>query len=284
MRFAIVFDSVKEQGGFIPQVVSMLYQVPRAEVFTVNSEGIMDGVLNGFDAVVFPGGVASWIGLLKWGEDFAHAIRYFVAAGGGYLGVCGGAYIAGKEPPKVFSFFCNKALMLADIWTQPPPIISTIEEYIESQWHRFPVTVTISPQPHPIIQGHEGETVEIVYSGGAILINPGEQVIPLAYFQDGSLAVLETTFGRGRVVLCSPHPEAPWEGDIGEPSLPWLYPAMASWVAQPELSPDYSPLQPWLEPSRLPSGALVAAGIGLLCVGMVISTMPLALGRKMPRF
>lgn len=272
-RLAIVYDSPAEQGGYLPQVVDMLYRVPGAEVFTVTSEGIMGGVLNGFDAVVFPGGIASWTGLRKWGVDFAHAVRYFVAAGGGYLGVCGGAYIAGKEPPAIINLLCNRTLMLADIWTAPPPLISTFQEYREMQWQRFPVTVTITREAHPIIRGHEGEVVDIAYSGGAILVNPGEQVIPLAFFEDGRLAIIQTTFGQGRVVLCSPHPEAPWEGDVGEPCVPWLYPAMAQWVAEPALSPDYSPLQPWERPAVIASaipiflGTAAAVGTGVVVLG-----------------
>ena len=276
MRFAIVYDSVKEQGGYIPQVVNMLHQVSGAEVFTVTSQGIMEGVLNGFDTVVFPGGIASWVGLNKYSDSFRHAIGYFVAAGGGYLGICGGSYIAGKESPSIINLICNRTLMLADIWTKPPPIIGTIKEYMEMQWHRFPVAVNIANISHPIISGHEGETVQIAYSGGAIMVNPGEQVTPLAFFESGEVAVLTTTFGRGRVVLCSPHPEAPWEGDVGEPSLPWLYPRMAQWVAQPQLHPDYSPLEPWQKPTMLPNALPVAIGAVMLGTGI-------ALGRKRGR-
>lgn len=272
MRFAIVYDSPSEQGGYLPQVIDMLYQVPGAEVFTVTSEGIMEGALNGFDAVVFPGGVASWVGLRKWGVDFAHSIRYFVAAGGGMLGICGGAYISGKDPAKVISLYCNRTLMLADIWTEPPPLIATFKEYMEMQWHRYPVAVTITGEDHPIVTGHLGEEVEIAYSGGAIMVNPGEAVTPLAFFEDGKVAALATTFGKGRVALCSPHPEAPWEGDVGEPSLPWLYPAMASWVGEPEMAPDYRPLQPWEKPALLPSALPIAAGTLFLGTGMILGS------------
>jgi len=272
MKFAIVFDSESEQGSFVPQVIAMLQQVQGSTVYTVTSEAIMDGALNNFDAVVFPGGIASWTGLRKWGNEFAHAIRYFVAAGGGFLGVCGGAYIAGKEPPALINLACNRTLMLVDVWTAPPPLISTIKEYAEMQWHRFPVTINISSEYHPIIAGHLGEEIDIAYSGGAMLINPGETVTPLAYFEDGKVAALATTFGQGRVVLCSPHPEAPWEGNVGEPCVPWLYPSMADWVGQLEMSPDYSPLTPWSKPALLTSALPVVGGTVLLGTGLYIGS------------
>lgn len=269
MKFAVVYDS-EEQASFIPRVIDILYEVAGAEVFTITSEDIMTGALNGFDAVVFPGGVASWTGLRRWGANFGHAIRYFVAAGGGYLGVCGGAYIAGKEAPKLINIASNRTLMLVDVSTRPPPIIGTFKEYMEQQWHRFPITVIITEIYHPIIAGHLGETVEIAYSGGAFMTNPGEETIPLAFFENGEVAVIATNFGQGRVVLCSPHPEAPWEGDVGEPSLPWLYPAMASWVAAPQLHPDYSPLTPWQRPALIPSALPIAIGAIALGTGVVI--------------
>jgi len=270
MRFAIVFDA-PGQGNLVQQATKMLHQTG-GEVFTVTSEGIMDGVLNGFNAVVFPGGIASWTGLRKWNTNFAHAIRYFVAAGGGYLGVCAGAYIAGKKPAVGFSLYCNRTLALADIWTHLPPLISTIKEYIEAQSQYLTVMLKITSEDHLIVRGHLGEIVEVTYTSGPIMVGPGELVTPLAFFEDGNVAALATTFGMGRVVLCSVHPEAPWIGGVGEPSLPWLYPAMARWVAELELAPDYTPLQPWAKPSPIPSAIPVFAGALVLGTGMILGS------------
>ncbi|GAI48642.1 unnamed protein product, partial [marine sediment metagenome] len=67
MRFALVLDSPEKQGRWMPQRENILSEI--GEVETICSEMIMDGcLLTDFDAVVFPGGVASFYGLRKWGS------------------------------------------------------------------------------------------------------------------------------------------------------------------------------------------------------------------------
>lgn len=270
MKFALVYDSPREQGGWMPQREHILSQI--GEVETICSEMIMDGyLLRYFDAVVFPGGVASFYGLRKWGNDFAHAVRYFVAAGGGYLGVCGGAYISLKQPASIFGVYCNRTLTLIDAEGAAPglPIMTAYVSLLEEP---FPEFVDILDVAHPIIAGHQGELVEVLYSGGPGFYNLGETVTALAQFHEpewrGKAAIIAGTYGQGRVILCGPHPETPWEGDIGEGCVPWLYPKMAAWVAEREIKADYS-LLPWAKPRPLPSGLPILLGAGALTMGMV---------------
>ena len=270
MKFALVYDSEKEQGPWIPQRVNLLSEI--GEVETVTSEDIMGGrLLQNFDAVTFPGGIASFYGLRKWGNDFALAIRFFVAAGGGFLGICGGAYVALKQPASIFGIYCNRTLALADTEGAAPGA-SILLAYVSLLGEPFPEFVDILNVDHPIISGHQGELIEIPYSGGPGFFNFGETVLPLAQFHEpeweGKTAVIASTFGQGRVVLCGPHPENPWESHIGKPSVPWLYPRMATWVAEREIKVDY-PFPPWAKPRVLPSGLPLILGAGLLTVGIV---------------
>lgn len=270
-RFALVYDSEKEQGGWMPQRINILSQV--GEVETITSEEIMDGcLLQAFDAVVFPGGLASFYGLRKWGNDFAHAVRYFVAAGGGYLGICGGAYTAIKEPSGVIGVYCNRTFTLIDA-KAAAPAISILTSYVTLLSEPFPEFMKILDVDHPIIAGHQDEVAEVLYSGGPGFFALGQTVTSLAEFIEpewgGKSAVIISEFGQGRVVLCGPHPETPWEGDIGEGCMPWLYPAMAEWVAEREIKVDY-PLLPWAKPAVLPGGLPIVLGVGALTVGMAV--------------
>jgi putative intracellular protease/amidase len=272
MKFAVAFDSPSEQGGYIPAVLNALQQVGDAS--TITSQDIMDGALASYHAVVFPGGLASFIGLKKWGDEFANAVRYFISAGGGYLGVCGGAYIAGRAPANAFRAYCNLTLGLADVKVETPPIITSIDSYRESQWHRYPVSVTFASEDHPIISGHLGETLDIVYSSGAVIDEPGATVDVLANFAEegfgGKIALIATYFGQGRVVLCSPHPEATFVGET-EACVPWLYPAMATWVAEREIEVIY-PVSPWrktLITSAVPLAIPLAGFLGIVVGGAI---------------
>lgn len=278
MRFAVVYDSVSEQSGYIENVLIALYQVGDAS--TITSQDIMNGALSAFHAVVFPGGFASFTGLKKWGDEFANAVRYFVSAGGGYLGVCGGSYIAGREPANAFRVYCNQTLGLADVKVETPPIIASIVDYQATQWHRYPVSVQFATIDHAIISGHQGEIDDIAYSSGPMMDEPGSTVDVLAYFvepgYEGKIALIASYFGQGRVVLCSPHGEASLEGQT-EPSLPWLYPSMATWVAEREIEVSY-PVPPWRK-ILITSGAPFAIGLGAAFLGMVVGAA-IEKGRK----
>ena len=270
MKFALIYDSESEQGPWMPQRVNILSEI--GDVETITSEDIMDGYLMGnFHAVVFPGGLASFYGLRKWGNDFAHAVRYFVAGGGGYFGICGGAYIAVRRPASIFGLYCNRNLGLVDA-EGAAPSAGILTSYLELLEQPFPEFADILDIEHPIISGHQGELLEILYSGGPGFYNMGETVTPLARFHEpeweGKAAIIYSTFGYGRVVLCGPHPETPWDGSIGEPCVPWLYPSMATWVAEREISPYY-PVIPWAKPRFLLDAGPILMGAAALGVGMI---------------
>lgn len=59
----------------------------------VTSAGVKDGALGGYDLLAVPGGWAS-DKTVRLGHEGADAIRGFVSGGGGYLGLCGGAGLA----------------------------------------------------------------------------------------------------------------------------------------------------------------------------------------------
>lgn len=246
MRFAVVFDT-KDQASFIPQVLKVLSEVGQATA--VSSADIMEGILSDFHAVVFPGSIGSWRGLTTYGKAFADAVRGFVAAGGGLLGVCGGAYISGKEPAPALNPIYNLTLAVGDVKVKTPPPILSLEMYSFAQFHRYPVFFKFVD--NPIIPGHT-EIVEIAYNSGPLMHEPGETIIPIANFYQtgftGNLGIIATKFGEGRVILCSPHPEAPWEGNVDTPCLPWLYPELARWVAEREIRVSYT-VPPWERPS-----------------------------------
>lgn len=282
MKFALVFDSPSEQGGYIENSISLLHQI--GDVDTITSDGIMNGALEQYHTVVFPGGIAAFNGLSRYGSNFADAIRYFVAAGGGYLGVCGGAYIAGIEPAPGFSLFYPRTLTLVDIKTALPPAARSISDYMKAQWTGrqaplpvYPMQFGFTQANHPIIQGHQGELAAMAYSSGPVMLQPGATVDILAYFTspgyESYIAIVATTFGQGRVVLCSPHAESPFVGHV-EPSLPWLYKNMATWVAEREINVMYG-IQPWEKPTVVTAGVPLGwVGTGILLglfTGAIIS-------------
>jgi len=251
-RIAIELDT-EDQLSYIPQVQGMVQKSGFTSEI-LSSEQIIAGELFGFDAVIFPGGMGAFYGLREY-EGFADAIRYFVANGGGYMGVCGGAYVAGLRMTETLYSYCPRTLGLIDAKISSPPWIRYILEYREATGERVPVTCQIIAEPHPIVIPYQGQIIDIVYSGGP-LIEIGPEVMPLlAYVDDimppGDVALCCSIFGKGKVVISSPHPEAPWGEDLVNTGCQeWLYLNMLRWVSEPEEKASF-PFFPWEIKKRL---------------------------------
>jgi len=276
-RVAIEYDT-SDQASYIPQVENLVKKLGFTPEI-LSSEQIISGALFGFDAVIFPGGMGAFYGLRTY-ENFDEAIRYFVANGGGYMGICGGAYVAGLTMSTTLYSYCPGALGLMDVKAVSPPWISYAMQYREAAEERVSVTCKITDEPHPVVYPNQGGVIDIVYSGGPLIRDIGEGVTPLLTYVNGlmppgDVACCCSVFGKGRVVISSPHPETPWgEELVNTGCQEWLYLNMLRWVTEPEISPFY-PFLPWGVKMRgipypaLPVGAGLMIG-SLLGVGMAI--------------
>lgn len=246
-RIGIEYDT-PDQASYIPQVENMVTKAGCSyEILT--SEDIINGKLFGFDAVIFPGGLGPFYGLRNY-DGFAEAVRYFVSNGGGYMGICGGAYVAGLAMSQTLYSLCPKTLGLIDATIVSPPWIRYWTQYREAAGKRVAVSCKIAEEAHPITAPYQGQVIELVYSGGPLIRDLGPRVTPLLTYVDdimtpGDVALCCSIFGKGRVVICSPHAEAPWgEELVNTGCQEWLYLNMISWVSQPEEKASF-PFLPW---------------------------------------
>ena len=91
MRVALYAD--KGTSSSSDQLLKVLNSFKDMEVRTVNAAEIGEGKLSGFDLLIHPGGSGGSQGKAL-GETGREKIRNFVSQGGGYLGICAGAYLA----------------------------------------------------------------------------------------------------------------------------------------------------------------------------------------------
>ncbi|TWU64918.1 BPL-N domain-containing protein [Crateriforma conspicua] len=173
----------------------------------VSPGDIRDGVLSGYDVLVMPGGSAS--GQSKKLQDQGREqIRRFVDSGGGYLGICAGAYLATAH------YDWSLGLIDARVWDR-------------IHWARGngPVTVSLSEMGQQCL-GISDSRVDVDYAQGPLLVPGRYDHLPdynvIAKFQTavaqkgahedamaGTHAVIHGEFGDGQVVCISPHPEFP---------------------------------------------------------------------------
>jgi hypothetical protein len=203
LRVAL-YDDAGSAGRGVPKMKEHLAKVPAMKLTLVKGEDIRAGVLKDFDVVIFTGGSGSGQanGL---GEAGRRQVREFVERGGGYVGICAGAYLACEG----FSW----GLKILDAKTVSP------------KWRRGSGTVKmeLTDEGRRILGDKPGQ-FDVRYVNGPIIQPSTHAAIPdfkpLALFRTelaendtpkgvmvNSPAAAAGTLGRGRVITFSPHPE-----------------------------------------------------------------------------
>jgi len=187
--------------------------------FTLNHIGPADmrsEVLDQFDVIIFPGGSGSKEAAAI-GPDGRAAVRQFVQTGGGYIGICAGAYLATAR------YSWSLAVINAKTLTGR---IDVPGAGTKSLWFRGGGTVEMDlTDAGRGILGDWSNPIRLHYENGPILSPADQADLPgyrvLAVFrsevskyepQKGTMvntpAILAAPFGNGRVLVISPHPEA----------------------------------------------------------------------------
>ena len=153
-----------------------------------------------YDLVIIPGGNAKSY-LKAMGEEGVRTLKQFIDDGGGYLGVCAGAYIGAV----------NDTTLRKNIGIGLLPVYYTL--------YKGNVNIKCTVKLHDI---REHNNYICLYHNGAVFecTDVGENVASYAAVTDvncnenikdylmSKTAVVAGTYGRGHVVLCGPHIEA----------------------------------------------------------------------------
>ena len=185
--------------------LEILNNTSNCEAAFVSAEEIRNGALNDFDVVFFPGGTAS--GERKsLGDEGWKQLWSFLENGGGYVGTCAGAYMALVNEER-------KEGRLID------------GELQEGEWERGEaiLEIELTDEGRKILGDYPGR-LRVAYQNGPVF-HPAnyKELAPytvLAYFrteiaennapkgvQIDSPAIAAGAYGKGRVVVVSPHPE-----------------------------------------------------------------------------
>ena len=191
--------------------------IPRSLSWRVGPSDIIEGALSHFDVVIFPGGSGSKQAAAL-GIEGRKEVRRFVEKGGGFVGICAGAYLAAAN----YSW----SLRICDYKTFCE-VRNIPGAGRKSMWYRGPsatVTIELTPVGQEIL-GYAGEPFKVRYHNGPIVSPAGMDEVPdyevLAWFrsevsryetQKGTMvntpAIVGGKFGKGRVLSISPHPES----------------------------------------------------------------------------
>lgn len=211
----------------------------------IKKEDILGGALTSenFDLLVIPGSGRPYFDAydVRWKES----VKTFVENGGGYIGICGGANLASMgfrerlSPNTMLNF---SILKIADVYVNDQQMQEW--QYLwKSNWQYGlpPIQMYIPRAQNPIFKGFYESNRAIRYGGGpgmypadsndekcgkivplSIYAEEPMEVAPLHYWKwtgqweiatnvttdiKGQYATIATTYGKGRIVLFSAHPE-----------------------------------------------------------------------------
>jgi glutamine amidotransferase-like uncharacterized protein len=182
---------------------------------SLSEQEIREGRLDRIDVLVVPGGKASVQGATL-GSDGRNAIRDFVDGGGGYVGICAGAFLATANH--------QWGLKLINARSESGVRYVPRRGNVSASFRGWgDVSVELTNEGRQLF-GRTEPRFQLGYTGGPVFSRANEPNMrdyqPLAYFrsevwmhpfQKGAMvntpAILASQFGRGKVILFSPHPE-----------------------------------------------------------------------------
>ena len=212
-----IFDDAGVGDGGPENIEATCREFPGALVWRVGAEDIRDGYLAGFDLVVFPGG-SGGSQAQALGEKGRDEVRRFAEGGGGFAGICAGAYLAAANYP--WSLAISNHRTFCEVKDLPG-------KGAKSMWYRGEsalVNVELSDAGKRIL-GDRKDMIAVRYHNGPVMSAADAEDLPdyevLAWFRsevshyepqigtmENTPAIIATRFGKGRVLCISPHPEA----------------------------------------------------------------------------
>jgi len=158
----------------------------------VDRGAVNEGKLERCSVLIIPGGYTGEI-VSNLGSRGSEEIRRFVRGGGGYIGICSGAYLAAETVEVPGS----------------PTGLGIIDIKNRRKAGKEVTSIETTLPDHPILAGCS-QRMNIWYENGPAM-QPGDGVQTLARYEDGAAAVAYCTYGKGTVIVFSPHPEGSLE-------------------------------------------------------------------------
>jgi glutamine amidotransferase-like uncharacterized protein len=168
---------------------------------------IAQGKLDNYSVLIMPGGRPD-LYMQNLGYNGINEIRDYVGRGGGYIGICGGAYIAAENnvwrgwagEPRSYASYPMIGIFDG---TADGPVADFAPSYQD-----FHCKVKIADNNHPVSAGLP-DTVEYLYDHGPMFLfqNAANKAVLGTSVRGNKNFIICSEYYNGRVFLTSGHPE-----------------------------------------------------------------------------
>jgi glutamine amidotransferase-like uncharacterized protein len=219
LKVAIFAGNGASDGG-IENVAGRITSIPQASVTRVKAAEWATIDLKPFDVVVFSGGSGS-AQAEAIGEAGRNNVRDYIRGGGGYVGVCAGAYLACSNFK--WSLGILNASTVSSKWQRGQAFLDNeVTEAGHTLLGDVKGTFKVRYHNGPIIKPAERTDVPAYTTVTVFKSEIAEYGSPAGVMVDSPAQALGT-FGKGRVFISSPHPE-------NTPGLEHLIPRGVLWA------------------------------------------------------
>ena len=202
IRVAVYNDSGGGERGTVNMELS-LSDTLHFNVIRVEAEDIRKGTLNNVDVLIQPGGSGSKQGkqLEQSGRD---SIREFIKRGGGYLGVCAGAYLSTSFYDWSLNIL-NAMVMDRDHWARGSGDVVLKFSMEGKKFFNLDVdTLIVQYNQGPLLAPYFMEDIPDYKELAVFNSEIAEKGAPSGVMI-GTTAIAQSTYGNGKVISISPH-------------------------------------------------------------------------------
>ncbi|HEY3332442.1 MAG TPA: BPL-N domain-containing protein [Capsulimonadaceae bacterium] len=191
------------------------------DVTILTPEDIQNGKLSEFDVLLQPGGSGS-AQAKALGEKGRGQIKDFVRAGGGYIGICAGAYLASAHYDWSLAIINTQVVDRAH-WARGRGKVTIAlnddgKKLFEASASQVPINYGQGPLMAPKHDPSLPEYTELATFSSEIAKNGAPTGV-----MKGTTAIATSTYGKGRVICISPHAEGiPEEYSLLNHALLWV--------------------------------------------------------------
>jgi len=174
----------------------------------INMDSILAGSLIDYSVLIMPGGRPDLFES-ELGQSGSKRIREYVSRGGGYIGICGGAFIASENnvwrgwagEPRVYYTYPGMLSLFKG--TADGPVEDFTPDYQD-----FNCGIKTVNKDHFILSGLDDAFTYLYDHGPMFSSSADSNEIPLGMSINGEkILILATQYNNGRVFLTGGHPE-----------------------------------------------------------------------------